>query len=265
MGDNFVDGATLKVGGVPATHVVVVSSTKVTGKTPALAAGTLDDVRVINPGNIWGALADGWFADFKDVPQSNPFHPDVETIFRDGVTGGCGNGLYCPLVAVSRDQMAVLILRASLGANYQPPPATGTVFADVPADAFAAAWIEDLYARGITAGCATNPLRYCPDQTVKRRQMSVMLLRAEHGSTYTPPACTGVFTDVGCPGTYANWIEQLAAEGITAGCGNGKFCPGQITKRQQMATFLVRTFELDAQGLLPMPRPRAVGLRGLEP
>jgi hypothetical protein len=47
--------------------VVVVSSTKVTGKTPASAAGTPEEVRVTNPGNIWGALAEGWFADFTDV------------------------------------------------------------------------------------------------------------------------------------------------------------------------------------------------------
>ena len=31
--------------------------------------------------------------------------------------------------------------------------APGTVFTDVPASAFAAAWIEDLAARGITSGC----------------------------------------------------------------------------------------------------------------
>ena len=38
--------------------------------------------------------------------------------------------------------------------------------------------------------------------------------------------------------------EQLAREGITAGCGNGKYCPNVTVTRDQMAVFLVRTFGL---------------------
>jgi hypothetical protein len=40
------------------------------------------------------------------------------------------------------------------------------------------------------------------------------------------------------------WIEQLAAEGITAGCTPNRFCPGQAVTRAEMAAFLVRTFGL---------------------
>src|SRR4029450_12076547 len=42
---------------------------------------------------------------------------------------------------------------------------------------------------------------------------------------FTPPPCTGVFPDVPCPSTFAAWIETLAAEGITGGCGGGNFLP----------------------------------------
>ncbi len=208
-------------------------------------------------------MTDGWFADFKDVPQSSIFHDDIESLLRGGVTGGCGNGAYCPTGLVTRAQMAVLILKSSLGTDYQPPAATGTVFADVPADAFAAAWIEDLYARGITAGCSANPKRYCPDASITRRQMSVMLLRAEHGQNYTPPACAGVFGDVVCPGAYTNWIERLAAENISAGCGNGNFCPMPPVKRQQMATFLVNAFL--SGGALTQPATQTLGPRAVQP
>jgi len=41
-----------------------------------------------------------------------------------------------------------------------------------------------------------------------------------------------------------HWIEQLAAENITAGCGNGNYCPDATVTRDQMAVFLVRTFGL---------------------
>jgi hypothetical protein len=40
------------------------------------------------------------------------------------------------------------------------------------------------------------------------------------------------------------WIEQLAAEGITTGCGNNNYSPTATVNRDQMAVFLVRTFGL---------------------
>ena len=63
-----------------------------------------------------------------------------------------------------------------MGSGYVPPTPAG-IFADVPADYFAIAWIEDLYNRGVTAGCGTNPLRYCPDAIVPREQMATFLVR----------------------------------------------------------------------------------------
>jgi hypothetical protein len=42
----------------------------------------------------------------------------------------------------------------------------------------------------------------------------------------------------------AAWIEQLAREGISGGCGGGNFCPENPVSRAEMAVFLVRTFNL---------------------
>ena len=56
-------------------------------------------------------------------------------------------------------------------------PATGTIFGDVPLGAFAAAWIEELYNRGITGGCQASPLLYCPDKPNTRGQMAVFLTK----------------------------------------------------------------------------------------
>ena len=89
---------------------------------------------------------------------------------------------------------------------------------------------------------------------VTRAEMAPLLLKAEHGTLYRPPACTGVFADVPCPATptfpFSDWIERLWAEGVTAGCappppgGLPSYCPDAATEREQMATFLVRTFSL---------------------
>jgi len=243
VGAGFVAGATVKIGSVPATGVHVVDATHVHAMAPARPAGTLNDVSVTNPGNLTGILPSGWMSDFLDVPGSNPFHGDVVSIVRAGITAGCGGGDYCPALAVTRAQMAVFLLRAEHGAAYQPPPATGSVFLDVPASAFAAAWIERLAAEGITGGCGGG--NYCPGAPVSRAQMAPLLLRTEHGPSYQPPAATGtVFLDVPASAFAAAWIERLHAEGVTSGCGGGKYCPGSPTQRGQMATFLTRTFGL---------------------
>ena len=70
--------------------------------------------------------------------------------------------------------------------------------------------------------------------------MAVFLLKSKHGQCFVPPACTGVFPDVPCSNPFAPWIEQLADEGITGGCGGGNYCPNNPVIRQQMAVFLLR-------------------------
>jgi hypothetical protein len=78
--------------------------------------------------------------------------------------------------------------------------------------------------------------------------MAVFLLKAEHGADYTPPSCEGAFADVACPSLFADWIERLADEEITGGCGGGNYCPTSPNTRGQMAVFLVKTFELELYG-----------------
>jgi hypothetical protein len=182
---------------------------------------------------------------FADVPFSYWAWQHIERLYFDGITGGCSNTplSYCPGTTVTRDQMAVFLLRGEHGSAYTPPAATGSMFADVPQNYWAAAWIEQLANEGITGGCGSG--NYCPSLPVTRDQMAVFLLRGEHGGGYVPPAATGsMFADV--PQNYwaAAWIEQLAAEGITGGCGGGNYCPTTPVTRDQMAVFLVRAFSL---------------------
>jgi hypothetical protein len=182
---------------------------------------------------------------FADVPTSQQFYAFIENIFHNGITGGCGTGVYCPANSVTRAQMAAFLLKAKHGASYVPPACSG-IFADVPCPSQFADWIEELAVEQITGGCGGN--NYCPDNPVTRAQMSAFLLKAKYGSSYLPPTCTGVFSDVACPSLFANWIEELAAESITGGCGAGIYCPSDPNTRGQMAVFLVKTFGLQLYG-----------------
>jgi 2',3'-cyclic-nucleotide 2'-phosphodiesterase (5'-nucleotidase family) len=178
---------------------------------------------------------------FADVAASNWAWQYVEALYKNGITAGCGNNNYCPSNTATRAQMAIFLLKSKYGSTHVPPAATG-IFADVPVDHWAAPWIEELSSLGITAGCGNN--NYCPDKPVTREQMAIFLLKAKYGSSYVPPAATGIFLDVPAATWSAPWIEQLSAEGITAGCGNNNFCPAKSVLRDQMAVFLVRTFGL---------------------
>jgi hypothetical protein len=184
---------------------------------------------------------------FVDVPPTHVFWPWIEALVRAGITGGCGTNppMYCPDQPVIRAQMAVFLLKAKHGAGSVPPPATG-MFADVPISNAYAPWIEQLAREGITTGCNASPPLYCPADSVTRRQAAVFLLKARHGASYSPLAATGIFADVPVNDPFAPWIEQLFAEGITAGCGTNplRYCPDQSVTRGQMAVFLVRAFGL---------------------
>lgn len=195
---------------------------------------------------LYAATTSGIFQferSFLDVPGADPFWPSVDAAAMNGVTSGCGGGNFCPDLPTSRAAIAVFLLRGKNGIGYAPPPATGTVFGDVPASAFAAAFIEELSAQGITAGCGGG--NYCPDSPLSRAEAAVLLLKMEHGSDYAPPPATGmVFSDVPVGAFAADWIEQLALEGVTAGCGNGDFCPDAPVSRAQAAAFVVLVFGL---------------------
>jgi hypothetical protein len=102
-------------------------------------------------------------------------------------------------------------------------------------------YIERIYASQITAGCSASPLNYCPNGILTRAQMAVFILRGKYGKDYIPPNATGaMFNDVPINHWAGKWVEQLAREEITGGCGNGNFCPDRPITKAEMSVFLLR-------------------------
>ncbi len=186
-------------------------------------------------------------ATFSDVPLTYWASSYIERLYNASITGGCSAVPlnYCPDSSVTRAQMAIFLLKGIHGSSYSPPAVgVSTGFGDVATDYWAAAWIKQLAAEGVTSGCGNG--NYCPDSVVTRAQMAVFLLKAKNGSSYSPPAVgvsTG-FNDVATDAFAAAFIKQLVADGITAGCGNSNYCPNDSVTRAQMAVFLVRAFNL---------------------
>jgi hypothetical protein len=188
---------------------------------------------------------------FADVPIDHALWAYIEAFYNAGITTGCGVGplIYCPEQPVTRAAMAVFLLRAKYGSSYTPPAASH-YFADLPVAGkeWQEAWVDQLYREGITGGCGTGPLIYCPETSTTRAAMAVLILRAKNGSSYTPPAASHFFADLPVAGKewMEPWVDELYREGITTGCGTGPliYCPETAVKRQAMAAFIVRAFNL---------------------
>jgi len=129
---------------------------------------------------------------FSDLPVAGKewMEPWVDEFYRRGITTGCGTGppRYCPENPVTRAAMAVFILRAMEGTSYTPPAASH-YFSDLPVAGkeWMEPWVDEFYRRGITSGCGSAPLTYCPENPVTRAAMAVFIGRAFRYYPYYPP------------------------------------------------------------------------------
>jgi len=142
--------------------------------------------------------------------------------------------------------MSAFIIRAK--GEPTPPTPPSQKFADVPPTNGFYAMIDRMDALNIWNGCGTDQFGqriYCPSAEVKRQEMAAMTIRAI-GEFNPPTPPTQRFTDVPPSNPYYNFIDRMAALGITSGCGTNPpiFCPTSSVTRGQMAVFLVRTFNL---------------------
>ena len=75
--------------------------------------------------------------------------------------------------------------------------------------------------------------------------LTLQKLRFQWNQQITPAPASATFGDVPTSHPYFQFIEALAASGITTGCGTGaNFCPGDPVTRGQMAVFLARALGL---------------------
>ena len=148
---------------------------------------------------------------------------------------------------MTRAQMAIFILRGKHGSDYQPPPATGTVFNDVPKTAFCADWIERFAAEGITPGAASR----CTARTT--RSPAARWRSSSCGPNTAAATARRRRSDSSATLRRRAVCEMDRAagrDGITAGCGGGNYCPTLPSTRGQMAVFLTKTFAESSQALI---------------
>ena len=205
-----------------ATVVVAVA---VLGSAPAVVAQDMDDSD----------------SGFSDVSEGNFHKADIDALNAQGLLEGteCAEGMFCPGDPMKRWTMAVWLVRALDDA--EPAAVEESSFADVDSDNKWLPHVERLAELEVTKGCDTEPLIFCPDDTVTRAEMATFLVRAFN----LEDASSAGFTD-----TAGNFhepdIDALAAAEVTKGCTTEplQYCPGDPVSRAQMATFLVRALAL---------------------
>ncbi|OGO15115.1 MAG: hypothetical protein A2Z14_17990 [Chloroflexi bacterium RBG_16_48_8] len=118
-----------------------------------------------------------------------------------------------------------------------------TTFIDVPLSHWAHDYIETLYQQGFITGCSTDPLMYCPDDTMTRAESAVFVERGIHGGDYLPiQPKEQIFVDVPLWEWFAKWSTGLWNDGYTAGCGTNPlvYCPLQGHTRTEGCVFFLR-------------------------
>jgi myo-inositol-hexaphosphate 3-phosphohydrolase len=116
-------------------------------------------------------------------------------------------------------------------------------FADVSTSHWAYAYIEALYQGGYVSGCSSDPLMYCPDNTMTRAESAVFVERGVHGAGYLPAQPQdAIFADVPLWEWFAKWADGLWGDGFTSGCGTNPliYCPLQQHSLAEGAVFYLR-------------------------
>ncbi len=199
--------------------------------------------RAVNPAQVQFELLKSndaiSIAKFADVPRTDSSWPYVQLVTARGLMQGNGNA-FGTSDSLTRRQAAQLIAkRFSLPTGNLPAAAT---FSDVPTGDPDRPAIEALFQKGITAGCGSNPMTFCPNDIIPRWQFAVFLARALNLNTslaQTEP----IFTDVAKTDTGFPYIQLLYQTGLTIGCqvNPNKFCPNDPLQKSQAAIFLTRS------------------------
>jgi hypothetical protein len=214
---------------------------------------------------------------FVDVAPTSRYYTAIETLLHHGITGGCANptGGFCPDGTMSRATSAVFIANAMVGPGNAVPtagnvPGVGSydcsgggssLFSDVAPTSLFCAHIHYLLASGVSAGCAENPLAYCPSNDVTRAQLAIFvsaaITRGAVPSDYADPDtgreydCDDAnplvnFDDVGAGHFACRHVHYLWARGADVECTSPTmFCPATISTRAHTAQFVADGFGLE--------------------
>jgi hypothetical protein len=185
---------------------------------------------------------------FSDVHREAHAHAIACGASLD-LLAGTSASTYSPRRSLSRAQAATLLHRLLASAGQAPAVPTATAFHDVGLDHPHRRAIDALAAAELLSGLSAG--RFGPAEPVTRAQVASLVSRAldqRLGSPAPPTSTTTTFSDVPLTSTHRGAIEHLVGLDLVSGYADGGFRPGAPVSREQMATILLRTAALLAEG-----------------
>ena len=220
------------------------------------------------------ACGDAPSAAFTDVPSGHANASDIDCIAYYGITKGTSATTYAPNMSVTREHMALFLIRLAGLVGIDIPDAGDTGFTDTDdLSANSQAAISQLRQLGITQG--TSDTTYSPADSVKRGNMALFIARVMNLMTpltdgdpslddtafygYTPemvdanekvtvknqddedeePEIDSPFTDLGpVSKNQYDAITQLYELGVASGVSDTAFAPSAVMTRAAMAGFM---------------------------
>jgi len=256
-------------------HIAVLATLAMVASVMVAAPAVAADDPEPNYTATFDACAGVESADFADVPANYGNAGDIDCIAYFGITKGTGDGsTYSPSMLVTREHMALFLVRLANLVGIDVPDADDTGFgdtADLSAESQAA--ISQLRQLGITQG--TSATTYSPADSVTRGQMALFIARLMNLMTpltdgdptlddtafygYTPelvaenekvtvenqdgeeeaPEILSPFTDLG-PVSKRQYdaITQLYELGVASGISSTAYGPSAPMTRVSMAEFM---------------------------
>lgn len=235
------------------------SSSKVTIKTKQLnetsfAAGQEkirivvlgDSLSPILPAIISSGEKDCPSRSFRDLDTTKWYHEAIDTMLREGLMNGTGNGLFEPNGTLTR-AMLVTILWRSEG---KPAASAQTSFTDVPAGAYYAEAVRWAAANGVVKGVSST--EFGPSKNITRQELVTILWRlaAKKGlNTSNAGLTVPEFAD---RSQIAAWAAEAMSWGCTRGILTGKSAnrvdPTGTATRAEAAAMIVRFRSLGTAG-----------------
>lgn len=165
------------------------------------------------------------FAAFTDVPSTKSYAEAVNILNNLGIINGYEDGTFKPDNTITRAEVATIITN-----TFGLSPINGaTVFSDVPADHWAAGYINAAYSAGIIAGMGDGT--FAPGADVTYEQVVKMIVA---GLNY------GLVAD-GQGGYPTGYLAVASSNGITSGAAG---TVGQAATRATVAKLVYNSLEV---------------------
>lgn len=172
-------------------------------------------------------------AAYSDVSSHTRFSQEITYLSERGIISGYPNGSFQPDASVTREAVAMMLVRA-----LELPVRASSSFPDVGRASTASPSIEAAVKEGIISGYPDGTFR--PKEHVTRAQLAIFLARS---FDYEREEHERGFRDISSQMVAYPYIMQLVEANVVSGFPDDTFRPDALVTRGQFSAFLTRTLK----------------------